>query len=112
MTGDPVLLGIDGGNTKTVAVAATPDGTVLGAGRVLRGSDIHAVPADQAVATYAEAAALALAGAPRGAPVTAAFSLAGADWPEDHDLLVALLAETWPNPSVVNDAIGALRAAI
>ena len=28
-----LLLGVDGGNTKTVAVVATRDGTVLGTGR-------------------------------------------------------------------------------
>jgi N-acetylglucosamine kinase-like BadF-type ATPase len=38
--------------------------------------------------------------------------MAGADWPEDFDELRALLGTRWPDPVVVNDAIGALRAAI
>jgi N-acetylglucosamine kinase-like BadF-type ATPase len=114
MTRELVLLGVDGGNTKTIAAAASSDGTILGSGRVLRRSDIHAVPIDQALAVYDEAAGLALAGIP-GDPrprVVAAFSLAGADWPEDDALLRARLAERWPGVVVVNDAIGALRAAI
>jgi N-acetylglucosamine kinase-like BadF-type ATPase len=85
MTDSIVLLGVDGGNTKTIAAAASSDGTILGSGRVLRGSDIHAVPVDQALAVYDEAAGLALGAVPTDPrpPVLAAFSLAGADWPED-----------------------------
>ncbi|HEY8439077.1 MAG TPA: BadF/BadG/BcrA/BcrD ATPase family protein [Candidatus Limnocylindrales bacterium] len=110
---DLVLLGVDGGNTKTIAVAAAPDGTVLGTGRVVRGSDIHAVPVDAALGVYDEATSLALAEvAVDRSQVVAAFSLAGADWPEDVALLTNRLAERWPRASVVNDAIGALRAAI
>jgi N-acetylglucosamine kinase-like BadF-type ATPase len=114
VTGELVLLGVDGGNTKTIAVAAASDGTILGSGRVLRRSDIHAVPVDQALAVYREAAGLALAAIRRDPPprFVAAFSLAGADWPEDVDLLRGRLASSWPDVTVVNDAIGALRAAI
>jgi len=114
VTGEQVLLGVDGGNTKTIAVAAATDGTILGAARVLRRSDIHAVSVDQALAVYAEAAGLALAAIPADPPprVVVAFSLAGADWPEDVDLLRGQLAASWADVTVVNDAIGALRAAI
>jgi N-acetylglucosamine kinase-like BadF-type ATPase len=113
MTADVVLLGVDGGNTKTIAVAAAPDGTVLGAGRVGRRSDIHAVPVDVALGVYAEATSLALAPAVVDpSRVVPAFSLAGADWPEDVALLSNRLRERWPRASVVNDAIGAVRAAI
>ncbi len=117
----PILLGVDGGNTKTLAVAASPDGGILGTSRVVRRSDIHAVPVDAAMAVYDEAADLALGRALGGsptapsrddAPVVAAFSLAGADWPEDVALLTERLARRWARPVIVNDAIGALRGAI
>ncbi|MBA2719181.1 MAG: hypothetical protein H0U52_08095 [Chloroflexi bacterium] len=117
MTDRPILLGVDGGNTKTVAVVAGADGTILGAARVLRTSDIYAVPPDVAVAIHHEVsdAALAAAGI-RGdggrASISAAFSLAGADWPEDIELLESRLRPRWPDAVVVNDAIGALRAAV
>ena len=112
VTAGPILLGVDGGNTKTVAVVAAADGTILGAARILRTSDIYAVPPDVAVAIHHEVAdqALASAGlAPDSVSVSAAFSLAGADWPEDIALLEHRLRTRWPGASVVNDAIGALR---
>jgi N-acetylglucosamine kinase-like BadF-type ATPase len=114
-----LLLGVDGGNTKTLAVAASPDGTVLGTGRVVRGSDIHKVALQAALSVYDEASDAALHGvaetAGRGLAegrVVAAFSLAGADWPEDIAALSEGLTARWPGAVVVNDAIGALRAAI
>jgi N-acetylglucosamine kinase-like BadF-type ATPase len=133
VTDGPILLGVDGGNTKTVAVAAAADGTILGGARVLGTSDIYAVPPDVAVAIHHAVADAALASAGivdvsgsadggatdsratvgRGArSVTAAFSLAGADWPEDIALLEEHHRRRWPGAIVVNDAIGALRAAV
>ncbi len=117
MTQPPVvLLGVDGGNTKTVAFAAAPDGTILGSARVLGSGDLYAVPADAAIALHHRVAeqACATAGvAPEGpGSVAAAFSLAGADWPEDIALLEAGLRSRWPDATVVNDALGALRVAI
>ena len=115
MTAGPILLGVDGGNTKTVAVVAAADGTILGAARILRTSDIYAVSPDVAVAIHHAVAdeALANAGLARDdVSVSAAFSLAGADWPEDIALLERRLRPRWPGAIVVNDAIGALRAAV
>jgi len=115
MTGGALLLGVDGGNTKSIALVATPDGSIVGAGRSLGSSDIYAVPEDEAIRRLHEAADAALAMAGRSAgnragAGDAAFSLAGADWPEDLELLMARLRERWPRATVVNDAIGALRA--
>lgn len=113
MTG--VLLGVDGGATKTVAIVADASGRVLGAGRS-GSSDIHAVPdPDVAIDRVADAAraALAAAGVDGSDLAQAAFGLCGADWPEDmalyRDGLTARLhlART---PLVLNDAMGALRA--
>lgn len=114
---EPLLLGVDGGNTKTIAVVARSDGEVVGAGRVLACSDIYSTTPDKALAVVRRAVddALAQAGATAGAaqPIgTSAFSMAGADWPEDYELLENLLGKPWPGAVVVNDAIGALRAAI
>jgi N-acetylglucosamine kinase-like BadF-type ATPase len=111
---EPLLLGVDGGNTKTVALAARFDGTLVGAGRAHGSADIHAVAPEVAVAVVARAMAGALmeAGGAEGAVARYAFSMAGADWPEDVALLEERLGSRWPGCVVVNDAIGALRAAI
>lgn len=118
-----LVLGVDGGNTKTIAIAAAADGTVVGAARALGGSDIYAVGVDAAIASIERVADEALRAAASGpgagagagslaSPEAAAFSLAGADWPEDIAVLRERLAARWPEPLVVNDAIGALRAAV
>jgi N-acetylglucosamine kinase-like BadF-type ATPase len=110
----PVVLGVDGGNTKTLAVVADADGAVLGQARGgctdIYGAVSVGAALDELQATCAEALARAgLIGAELDA---AAFSLAGADWPEDFGMLrgeaarrVGLAVE----PVVVNDALGALR---
>src|SRR6185503_10466007 len=74
----PLVLGVDGGNTKTIAVVVTGEGAVLGTGRAGCG-DIHNA--------RGLGAALAEAGTGAGDVAAAAFSLAGADWPEDFDYL-------------------------
>jgi N-acetylglucosamine kinase-like BadF-type ATPase len=109
-----LLLGVDGGATKTVAIVADASGRVLGAGRG-GSSDIHAEHDPQvAIDRVADAArqALAAAGVTGSDPSAAAFGLCGADWPEDMTLYQEGLAERLGlsrPPSVVNDALGALR---
>jgi N-acetylglucosamine kinase-like BadF-type ATPase len=110
-----VYLGVDGGNTKTIALVVRADGTVAGAGRG-GASDIYATRSEDAAIAEAEAAAndaLAHAGITHADLASAAFSMAGADWPEDFDLLRAAFAERQltADPLIVNDAMGALRAA-
>jgi N-acetylglucosamine kinase-like BadF-type ATPase len=110
-----VLLGVDGGATKTVAIVADAAGRVMGAGRD-GSSDIHAVAdPDEAI----DRVAAAVRGAARGAGIApsdvtqAVFSLCGADWPEDTELYRAGLTRRLGSrepPQVVNDATGALRA--
>jgi N-acetylglucosamine kinase-like BadF-type ATPase len=109
-----LLLGIDGGNTKSIALVATADGTIVGAGRSAGSSDIYAVPIDVAFGRLEEAAGAALAGAgATGTGVVAAgLSLAGADWPEDVELVREEVGTRWGGLTVANDGIGALRAAI
>ncbi len=109
-----LLLGVDGGATKTVAVVADASGRVVGAGRS-GSSDIHAVVhPDDAVDRVADAARQALDGArvAGGDLAQAAFGLCGADWPEDMELYRDGLTERLGlrrAPVVVNDALGALR---
>ena len=84
-----LLLGVDGGNTKTVAFVAADDGIVLGSGSGGCG-DIHGVGGPEpALAEIVRAATAALdaAGATAAGLAAAAFSLAGADWPEDFAFL-------------------------
>ncbi len=108
-----LILGVDGGNTKTVALVARPDGAVVGSGRG-GGSDIYGAPSfESAIGEISAAVRTAL---PEGSASddveTAVFSLAGADWDEDKADLLHALATVVPRAqvTVVNDAIGALRA--
>jgi N-acetylglucosamine kinase-like BadF-type ATPase len=110
--GNRVLLGVDGGNTKTIALVARADGTVIGAGRVTDCADPYAVGLERAVTVITAATEAALAQAGEARVGYAAFSLAGADWPEDLEDLGRALHVSWPDALVVNDGIGALRAAV
>jgi N-acetylglucosamine kinase-like BadF-type ATPase len=109
------VLAVDGGNTKTLAVVADPGGVTLGAGRAGSSDIYNAVNPEAAMAEIGAAGADALAEAGvTGAEIeAAAFSLAGADWPEDFALLERGLQQRLALPApplVVNDALGALRA--
>jgi N-acetylglucosamine kinase-like BadF-type ATPase len=110
-----LLLGADGGNTKTIALVADRDGTILGAGRAGTSDLYNAFSVGAAIGAIcaAVAAALTAAGDSAADVEAACFSLAGADWPEDFELLrrelpvkIGLPGE----PLVVNDAVGAIRA--
>jgi N-acetylglucosamine kinase-like BadF-type ATPase len=109
-----LLLGVDGGNTKTIALVAREDGTIVGTGRA-GCCDHYGLTTPEAA--YGEVAAsvwaaLAEAGASIEQVVAGVFSLAGADWDEDLDVYRHELARRLGGafePRVVNDAIGALR---
>jgi N-acetylglucosamine kinase-like BadF-type ATPase len=108
------VLGVDGGNTKTVALVAGEDGRVLGRGRS-GCSDIYG--AESAAAALralddATAAALRAAGLRPSDLSAAVFSLAGADWPEDFHFLRCALRDRGLADSVIilNDAFAPLRA--
>jgi len=112
-----LYLGVDGGNSKAVAVVATASGDVLAAARQLGTADIYAAGGEPgAIDLVARAVdeALEQAGRHRSEIGRAVFSLAGADWPEDF----AYHARAWSEigfggpVTVVNDAIGALAGAV
>lgn len=109
------VLGVDGGSTKTVALVARPDGTIVGAGRG-GGSNIYAIPPETAFAHVDEAVAAALgaAGIGPGALAAGAFSMSGADWPEDFELFRAHVARRRYGRTVVvvNDGVGGLAAGL
>ena len=109
-----LLLGVDGGNTKTIALVVAEDGTVVGSGSGGCGDIHNAGGPEPALAEIVRASTAALEGA--GAAATdltaAAFSLAGADWPEDFVFLRSELQGRLglrDEPRVVNDALGGLR---
>lgn len=109
-----MLLGVDGGNTKTIALVARADGTIIGTGRAGCSDHYGLTTPEQAYEqiVLSVRAALSAAGATIDDIVAGGFSLAGADWQEDIDCyrheLERRLGARFPF-SVVNDAIGALR---
>src|SRR5947209_15664878 len=88
-----VVVGVDGGGTKTHAVVTRSDGTLLGA---TRGgpSNWEMVGLDGARNTIVGAVrdALDAAGVEPARVAAGAFALAGCDWPSDHDRLAPVLA--------------------
>jgi N-acetylglucosamine kinase-like BadF-type ATPase len=109
-----LVLGVDGGNTKTIALVAQTDGTILGCGRG-GCSDLYGAPSADAALEQAESAVLKGLHDAQVAPhelLIGAFSMAGADWPEDFSLLESAMAQRGfgRRAIVVNDAMGALRA--
>lgn len=111
-----IVLGVDAGNSKTIALAVRDNGAILGAGRGGCG-DIygsHGEGGDAAIRAILDACAEALAAAnvAKTALTACVFSAAGADWPEDLDYLRAQLGGDGLGapPLIYNDAIGALRA--
>jgi N-acetylglucosamine kinase-like BadF-type ATPase len=87
-----ILLGVDGGGSKTFAVAVDERGRILGFGRGgcgnYEGPGLEAALAEIAKAS---GAALEAAGAQRAR--VGCFCLAGADFPEDFEMLGAAVAE-------------------
>jgi len=107
-TAEPLILGVDAGRTKTIALLARTDGTIIGAGRGGCG-DIYV---DATLSAVDEALTMALnAASVHIQSVRAAvFSMGGADWPEDFVYIQDAMQTRLGCPLwVVNDAIGALR---
>lgn len=111
---EPLFLAIDAGNSKTVALVVDREGTVRGRGRGGRG-DIYGAAsidlAEQAVFGAVDAA-LSDAGVKAADIRSAAFRLAGVDYPEDAEFwdgrIGARLAgiRRW---SIKNDGFASLR---
>ena len=87
-----LVLGVDAGNSKTVALVAEPGGSIIGWGRALGCADIYAAPsvaAIQHIVSTAVTEALVNASATAADLSVATFAMAGADWPEDIEELAA-----------------------
>lgn len=109
-----LLLGVDGGATKTVALVADRSGTVLGAGRA-GSSDIHSESPPQAIDNVVASVleALRAADAEPAALGECVFGLCGADWPEDvqyYETALRSRLSLTAVPTVTNDAFNSLRA--
>lgn len=107
------MLGIDTGNTKTIALVSALRGEVMGFAR--RGcGDIYGTKTSEALRAIDEAGNEAMhnAGVISSQLVATVLSAAGADWPEDFELICnsAKANGLGASPIVVNDAIGGLRA--
>lgn len=118
----PYVLAVDSGNTKTIALVAALDGSILGSGRAGCGDIYNSIHAntqgrsneEYALANIEQAVTQALQAA-RVQPdelETAVFNMAGADWPEDFTLLRdALRARGFGRLiQVQNDALGVLHS--
>jgi len=107
------VLGIDGGNSKTLAVVGDDTGRVLGVGRAGSGSH-QAIGLAGALENIRMAAETALqTGEVRVSQVDMVYyALAGADLPEDFELLRPALRELQLAQAIKlnNDSIGALRS--
>ena len=109
------VLGVDGGTTKTVALVANDQGEILGAAR-RGGSNWSGEDVEIPMQVVAEASREALKAAGLGGSEIAAgvFTLAGADWPEDHTHREVVLGRAGIAQRVIvkNDSFGGLRAGL
>ena len=108
-----VFLGVDAGGTKTHAVVADEQGSVLGVGRSGTGN-WEGVGLEGAFDAYAQAVGQALeqAGIEPASVTAAGYGLSGLDWPSDREKLERVVArlEVAGPQVLVNDAFVALRA--
>jgi N-acetylglucosamine kinase-like BadF-type ATPase len=114
VTHSDLYLGVDAGNSKTIAAVSDRTGRIVGWARGGLG-DIYGAPTpDHAIDTVMATveSALEAAGAGTGRIASAAFRLAGVDWPEDEHLWRSALGErlgTTVCCSVKNDGFALLR---
>jgi N-acetylglucosamine kinase-like BadF-type ATPase len=108
-----MLIGIDAGGTKTLALLAAPGGQVLARGEA-GPSNYQSAGREAALAALTQAAegALRAAGLPRGAVTAACLGAAGADRPEDRGLFEDWAAQVFPSARfrICNDALIVLYA--
>lgn len=110
-----LVIGVDIGNSKTWALVGDRQGRVLAMGKGGPGNhQAKELGAAGAVAAFATAIdeALTAAGAQLTEVAHVAFCAAGADLPEDYDLLRGAIGQRWPALSftVHNDTAAGLRA--
>jgi N-acetylglucosamine kinase-like BadF-type ATPase len=113
MADSQLVVGVDGGNTKTVALVCDLAGEPLGIGRG-GSSNWESMGVERAMAVVGEVIdkALAMAGRKRSDVAWVHMGLAGLDWPDDEPRMrEALIKAGWKcGLSLENDAFLALRA--
>ena len=113
------VLAVDGGNSKTLALVATLDGTILSVERGACGDIYNAIPTETAPDPTAAAlqnveltvtTALRTAHVVREDIAASVFNMAGADWPEDIAFWRDNMIEHGLGEQVIaqNDALGVL----
>ena len=113
--GQPAVLAIDGGNSKTDIALVAADGALLAGGR---GPGVRTFPTPEVLAEIGAVigAAAREAGLPPGWPVagTTVACMANADLPEEEERLAAMLtAAGWSSSTMVaNDTFAVLRAGL
>jgi N-acetylglucosamine kinase-like BadF-type ATPase len=109
----PFVVGVDGGSTKTIALAADANGRILGAGRS-GNCNWYTVGKAGATSAVSEAVHMALEeGGLVPEQISFAFySITGADWPEDQPMLAELLGTLGLSQRLAaqNDVFAALRS--
>lgn len=110
---EQIVLGIDGGGTKTVAVVVDGSGRVLGRGQA-DSTNWNSVGVETAQANLFAVAGQALKQAGRAAEELAAVCIgaSGVDRPDDRARMQSWLGELAPQatPAIHNDAVVALAA--
>ena len=108
-----IVVGVDGGGTKTEAVAIDEAGRVVGRGIAGPGNwELIGMGGLLAAASHALDLALDEAKVHRADVAASAFALAGVDWPSDEARLRPGLAQLGLGGELVlvNDAFAAMRA--
>lgn len=109
------VVGVDGGTTKTIALVANDQGKILGAARGAgsnwAGEDVE-IPMAVVIDTVKKAEQNA--GISGSQVELGVFTLAGADWPEDHTRREIVLSSAGISKQVKvkNDSFGGLRAGL
>lgn len=111
---EPVVVGIDAGNTKTDAIAVLRDGTVAGWGRAGVGDIFTPAGEEAATVQVRRAVELSLSGRPLDPEHVhhLALRLAGIDWPEDTEYWHGAIAEGWAyrgSFTLLNDGFASIR---
>jgi N-acetylglucosamine kinase-like BadF-type ATPase len=103
------VLGVDAGNTKTIALVADLQGNLVGMGRSGCGDIYGVADKHQAIANVRQAVGQALGY--KENIIHACYCMAGADWEDDYHFLQTHLSPFQASPmSLYNDGLGALRA--
>ena len=109
----PLILGIDGGGTKTLCVACNLEGEIMGVG-TSGPSNHQAIPWEEAANALVAAIDGSLTNCSRDSVVSVCGGMAGVDWPGSEKPIIHLLHNLFPQAKVmaVPDVTIALHSVI